>query len=253
MKKIPRISELRVLCQPNDLDICLYRIHFTRRISIYLTALFLRFGLSANGVSILKGIIACSGALLFAPGRPFCFLAGAFLLQLSFVLDACDGEVARFTGTTTTAGGEYLDKLGDAASRGLFYGAWGWGVYRLTGDMRALAAGTVMAGLWLVVRFCSIETLLESFWNHIGRPAERGEEESLSKLFVRNAEGSRIEYFLTLLFHPWMNMAALAAILSFYPSAFSCLFWGYFVLWIINSIRKIRSGFKTSNFQRPAI
>ncbi len=108
MKKIPRISELRVLCQPSDLDICLYRKLFTRRISIYLTAFFLRSGLSANGVSILKGIIACSGALLFAPGRPAFFIVGAFLLQLSFVLDACDGEVARFTGTSTTAGGEYL-------------------------------------------------------------------------------------------------------------------------------------------------
>ena len=251
MKKIPRISELRVLCQPGDLDICLYRKLVTRRVSIYLTAFFLRSGLSANGVSILKGVIACSGALLFAPGKPFCFLAGAFLLQLSFVLDACDGEVARFTGTSTTAGGEYLDKLGDAASRGLFYGAWGWGVFRLTGDLRALAAGTVMAGLWLVIRFCAIETLLESFWNHIGRPAEQGEEESLNRLFVRKSDGNRVEYLLSMFFHPWMNMAALAALLSFYPFLFSALFWGYFFLWIVNSIRKIRSGFVTSNFQRP--
>ncbi len=253
MKKIPGISELRVLCQPGDLDICLYRKLFTRKISIYFTAVFLRLGLSANGVSILKGFIACIGALLFAIGRPVFFLAGAFLLQLSFVLDACDGEVARFTGSSISAGGEFLDKLGDAASRGLFYGAWGWGVYRLTGDMRALAAGMVMAGLWLVIRFCAIETLLESFWNHIGRPAESGEEESLNRLFVRSAEGSRIEYFLSVLFHPWMNMAALAAVLSFYPTAFSILFWGYFFLWIINSIRKIRAGFITSNFRRPVL
>ncbi len=253
MKEIPRISELRLLRQPTAPDICLYRKLFTRRISIYLTAIFLRSGMSANGVSILKGFIACSGALLFAVGRPFFFLTGAFLLQLSFVLDACDGEVARFTGTSTTAGGEYLDKLGDAASRGLFYGAWGWGVFRLTGDVRALAAGTVMAGLWLVIRFCSLETLLESFWNHIGSPAEQGEEESLNRLFVRNSDGNRIEYLLSMLFHPWMNMAALAALLSFYPSFFSLLFWGYFFLWIVNSFRKIRSGFVTSNFQRPKI
>jgi phosphatidylglycerophosphate synthase len=252
MNKIPDISRLRTICQPIDLDICLYRKLITRRFSIYLTALFLRAGLSANCVSLIKGILACAGAALFAPGKPACFIAGAFFLQFSFVLDACDGEVARFTGSSRRAGGEFIDKIGDAGSRGLFYGAWGWGVYNLNGDLRAVAAGTVMAGLWLVVRFCAVETLLESFFNHTGTRACQGEQESLKMLFVRNARRGRIEYLLSAVFHPWMNMAAAAALLSFFPSLFSGLFWGYFILWIINTVRKVRSGFRISNFERPA-
>ncbi|MCK4505350.1 MAG: CDP-alcohol phosphatidyltransferase family protein [Candidatus Aegiribacteria sp.] len=251
MNKIPDVSRLRAICQPDDLDVCLYRKLIIRRFSIYLTALFLRLGLSANCVSVIKGILACAGAALFAPGRPACFVAGAFLLQLSFVLDACDGEVARFTGSSRRAGGEFVDKIGDTGSRGLFYGAWGWGMYNLTGDLRAVIAGTVMAGLWLVVRFCAVETLLESFFNHIGIRAGQGEQESLKMLFVRNPRSGRIEYLLSAVFHPWMNMAAIAAFLSFFPVLFSALFWSYFILWIINTIRKVRSGFKISNFERP--
>lgn len=251
MRLVPDIPALRSICQPEDLDVCLYRKLFTRRFSIYLTSLFLRAGVSANGVSTVKGVIACTGALLFAAGRPVWLVSGALLLQLSFVLDACDGEVSRYTGTNRKAGGEFVDKLGDAGSRGLFYGAWGWGVYNLTGDTRALVAGTIMAGLWLVVRFCAVETLLESFSNHIDLPAGEEEQESLKKLFVRTPGGGRIEYLLSAVFHPWMNLAAAAAALSFFPQMFSVLFWGYFFLWVINSLRKIRSGFLITNFERP--
>lgn len=252
MNKIPDVSRLRTICQPDDLDICLYRKLITRRFSIYLTALFLRTGASANCVSVIKGVLACAGAALFAPGRPLCFIVGAFLLQLSFVLDACDGEVARFTKSNRRAGGEFIDKIGDTGSRGLFYGAWGWGMYNLSGDLCAVAAGTVMAGLWLVVRFCAVETLLESFYNHKGIRAGHSEQESLQMLFVRNSRHGRIEYLLSAVFHPWMNMAAAAAFLSFFPNLFSGLFWSYFILWIVNTVRKIRNGFRISNFERPA-
>ncbi|MCD4707503.1 MAG: CDP-alcohol phosphatidyltransferase family protein [Candidatus Sabulitectum sp.] len=251
MNGIPDVSALRSICQPNDLDVCLYRKLFTRRISIYLTSLFLRMGVSANSVSVVKGIIACTGAVLFAPGTPACFITGALLLQLSFILDACDGEVARFNGSNRRAGGEFIDKIGDAGSRGLFYGAWGWGAYNLSGDIRAVVAGTIMAGLWLVVRFCAVETLLESFSNHLGIPAGREEEESLKKLFVKNSGDGRIEYFLSAVFHPWMNMAAVAAAFSFFPDLFSSLFLGYFLLWVVNTVRKIRCAYSMVNFERP--
>lgn len=253
MSLIPDIQTLRYICQPEDLDVCLYRRLITRRFSIYLTALFLRMGVSANGVSVIKGILACTGAALFAPGTPMCFITGALLLQFSFVLDACDGEVSRFTGTNRRAGGEFIDKIGDAGSRGLFYGSWGWGVYNLTGDIRAVAAGTIMAGLWLVVRFCTVETLLESFSNHIGAPAGEEEQTSLTKLFVRNSKGGRIEFMLSSVFHPWMNMAAVAAGLSFLPGVFLILFWGYFFLWVINTVRKVRSSYRIANFERPLL
>jgi len=253
MSTVPGIAQLRGICQPAGLDVCLYRRIFTRRVSIYLTYVFLRIGISANSVSVLKGLLAAAGALLFTPGKPVLMAGGALLLQLSFILDACDGEVARFKGSNLRAGGEFIDKIGDAGSRGLFYGAWGWAVWNLNGDMKAAMAGTIMAGVWLVLRFCAVETLLESFSNHPGKEPEPDELRSLEMLFVRNPNQGKIEYFLSSAWHPWVNVAAVAAVLSFFPDAFHCFFWVYFILWSINSVRKARSGFRISNFRRPAL
>jgi phosphatidylglycerophosphate synthase len=240
-------AELRKKCQPKDLDLCLYRRAIVRKLSIYPTWLFLRMGVSANAVSILKNALACSGAMLFAPGRPWPAVAGALLLQLAFLLDASDGEVARFTGSSATAGGEFIDKLGDAASRGLFYGAWGFAV----GTTASFLTGAFIAGTWLVVRFCALETVLESMCNHPGIPPSAEEREAAEKLFVRSPGGGRAEYLLSLLFHPWINMAALAAAAAFHPPVFRLLFWAYCLLWLLNTVRKIRQYYVITNFKRP--
>lgn len=241
------ISELRKICQPADLDLCLYRRRLVRRVSIYPTWLFIRLGVSANAVSLIKNIIACAGAVLFAPGEPRFALSGALLLQLAFLLDASDGEVARYTGSSATAGGEFIDKLGDAASRGLFYAAWGYAL----GTGAGFLAGAFIAGTWLVVRFCALETVLESMSNHPETPPSRDELAAAGRMFVRTRRGGPAEYLLSLVFHPWINMATLAAIASLHPPAFRALFWGYALLWTVNTARKIRQYYRIVNFKRP--
>lgn len=251
MRNTPGILELRKVCQPADLDVCLYRRKAVRRISIYFTRFFIRFSISADTISAVKGVIACSGSLLFYPGKPVPALAGALLLQLSFILDACDGEVARYTGSCGTGRGEFIDKLGDTASRGIFYGAWGFAVFAQNGGIYPIVAGAFIAGTWLVVRFCAVETVLESFSNH--PESSPGEEEmaAVSRLFVKNAGSGRAEYLLSLLFHPWINLASAAAVATIYPPAFRIMFWGYAVLWLLNTVRKIRQGLDICSFRRP--
>ena len=220
MRQVPRAEELRKVCQPENLDLSLYRRKIVRGVSIHLTRVFLRLGVSANAVSVLKAVIACTGAVLFAPGIPWLALAGAGLLQLSYLLDACDGEVARYTGSCATARGEFLDKLGDAASRGLFHCAWGFGVYLTAGTVAAAMAGAFIGATWLVTRFCALETLLESMANHPGTPPSREETEAVDSLFVRSSGGGRVEYLLSLFFHPWVNLATVAALASLHAPAF---------------------------------
>lgn len=252
MNRNPGIKEIREKCQPPDLDICLWRKFFARRLSAWLTWVFIRLGISANTVSVLKGITACSGAMMFLPGEPVAALAGSIMLQLSFILDACDGEVARYTGSCSLAGGEYIDKLGDALSKGLFFGAWGFALFHRTGLIAPVIAGTVMAGTWLVVRFCQVETLLESFSNHPDSEPGVEEKVALGKLFVRNPESGRVEYFLSAVVHPWLNIALPAAVSLFFSHVFMLgLFWLYVLFWTMNTARKLRSGFVISNFRRP--
>ena len=244
-------AELREICQPRGLDMCLYRKHVIRPVSIHLTRFFIAAGMGADLVSIIKGVVACFGAVLFG-FRP---LPGALLLQLSFLLDACDGELARYHGSCAIARGEYIDKLGDAASRSLFHISWGVGAFLAGGGWPAAAAGALVGCLWLVVRFCAVETLLESFSNHPDTEASAGERAAIERLFVRKPESGRIEHVLSLVVHPWVNLALFAAVASLFSpggvSGLTITLWAYTALWILNTARKIVSSAAHMSFERP--
>jgi len=79
----------------------------TRRLSIYLTWLFIRFGITANQVSLSVFILGIISGVAFIWGH---FLIGVLLLQIWYLLDAVDGEVARYHGVNDLTG-DYTDKL----------------------------------------------------------------------------------------------------------------------------------------------
>ncbi|HSD79116.1 MAG TPA: CDP-alcohol phosphatidyltransferase family protein [Solirubrobacteraceae bacterium] len=111
----PSIAELRAVTQPESTLRRASAEHwagplYMRRISPYATRLLLRAGLSANGVTWLmipSGVLAA--ACLTLPG-----LAGALgcvlFIQLQFLFDCSDGEVARWR-RESSATGVYLDRI----------------------------------------------------------------------------------------------------------------------------------------------
>ncbi len=101
------------------------------------------------------------------------------------------------------------------------------------------------------MRFCALETVLESMSNHPGIPPSQNELAAAKGMFVRNRRGGPAEYLLSLIFHPWINMATLAAVASFHPPAFRAIFWGYALLWTVNTARKILQYYRIVNFKRP--
>lgn len=112
----PTIAQLREVTQPPSVRGRRTAEHWTgdlymRRISPYLTRLLLPTGISANGVTwlmIVSGWLA-AGALL-VPALLGAVLA-VLLTQLQMLWDACDGEVARWRGTSSPMG-VFLDKFG---------------------------------------------------------------------------------------------------------------------------------------------
>ena len=91
---MPSISELRVICQSNikGKDIWSW-FQIQRRFSIYFTKLFVTFGVSANQVTFINLLTVLSALALIVFKH---FILGFCLLQLYFVLDCSDGEVARY-------------------------------------------------------------------------------------------------------------------------------------------------------------
>lgn len=108
-RKVPSIKELRELCQPKR-KVWFWRDKFVRGVSIYLTRLFLFTSISANGVTWIMLLTGVISAFFYMRGEYVYSLIGLLLHHLYFILDAVDGEVARYRKATSDRG-VYLDLM----------------------------------------------------------------------------------------------------------------------------------------------
>ena len=112
----PTIAELREVTQPPSVRTRAGAEHwvasvYLRDLSPYLTRVLLRAGFSANGVTWLMIAAAALAAVLTGwPGIISAVLV-VLSIQLQMLLDCCDGEVARWRGTSSPRG-VYLDRVG---------------------------------------------------------------------------------------------------------------------------------------------
>src|SRR3954470_20326056 len=112
---MPSITELRRVTQPESVMGRANAEHwagrlYMRRLSPYVTRGLLAAGMSANAVTWLmfpSGLLA--GLALTVPGPAGPILA-VLLAQVQLLVDCCDGEVARWRGTSSPTG-IFLDRL----------------------------------------------------------------------------------------------------------------------------------------------
>ena len=119
----PTIDQIREISQPASVTGRSTSEHwiadlYQRKISPYLTRIFLRTPITANGVTWLMIIVGASiGPALLIQGWRGIALA-LFLSHLQMLIDCCDGEVARWRETKSPMG-IFLDKLGHYLAEGL--------------------------------------------------------------------------------------------------------------------------------------
>ena len=77
---------------------------FNRKISRWLTRIFLAAGLSPNSITILAAVVGLAAAAGFGIGTYSAGIIAALMFQLAAVIDCCDGEVARLTFTESPFG-----------------------------------------------------------------------------------------------------------------------------------------------------
>jgi phosphatidylglycerophosphate synthase len=117
------IDELRRVAQPPEVRSRANAEHWTaslylRDVSPYLTWWLLRTSVTANGVTGLMILTGwATAAALLVPGIGGAMLA-LVLGQLQMLVDCCDGEVARWRGTSSPAG-VFLDKVGHYSTEAL--------------------------------------------------------------------------------------------------------------------------------------
>ena len=117
-----------------------------RKISIYFTWLLLHTPISANQVTVLQIVVGVIGGLMLMPASYAWNLAGIALLQLSYVLDCSDGEVARYR-KQSSVNGVFLDLIGHEIVIPLMYFGLAVGEFQRSGRVELLVLGFA-AGLF---------------------------------------------------------------------------------------------------------
>jgi O-antigen ligase len=137
------LPDLRAIAQPREYSPAptdrVYRL-----VSIYLSVPLARAGASPNAITLAWIVLGLGGVVGVGWGGVAPAVTGALLLQLSYLLDFVDGEVARLTDRRSATGG-YLDLLGHALIKPSLLLAAGAGAASATGSPRFLLAGAVGA------------------------------------------------------------------------------------------------------------
>ena len=85
--------------------------------------------ITPNQITVLSLVIGISSGALFVVGCWPAFLAGAILLQIAFILDCADGQLARSRGEMSRAGG-WLDTATDIFKNFSIFLGLTWGSAR---------------------------------------------------------------------------------------------------------------------------
>jgi phosphatidylglycerophosphate synthase len=101
-----------------------------------------RLGLSPNQVTVASMGVGALAAAAFATGERWGLIAGAVLLQVAFLLDCVDGQLARYT-RQFSALGAWLDSVFDRTKEYLVYAGLAIGAAR-TGDTVWVLAAAAM-------------------------------------------------------------------------------------------------------------
>lgn len=251
---LPPLAELIAICggegtagrdEPRDLRRLYARA--VRRLSIRITRVLLPTGISANQTTVFGILIGIAGGLLLAFNDYWAQILAIVLMQLAFVLDFCDGEIARFErtveGKSSGAGGAYLDWVGHYYMPAAITAGLTWGVFRENGDWWWIAAGLIVILSLVRVPYSARDHIMWGVYRD--KPELRGSPQMVRAALARmggdpealnleasgaeamaGAEGrgwlwSRYTNFGQLIVFPgFINLVAAAAIIDMLISAF---------------------------------
>ncbi len=159
------IRELRAICQSKDEEETGYLKVVARRASIQVTRLLLHTPITGNQATLLYIVTGLVAGIFFVPGNTWCTIIGVFLLQLWFVMDCVDGEVARYRKTASLTG-IYLDELSHHIVHPYVFACVSFGVYNSLHDVRAFMFGFLVVlsmSLYAAVQDCRAKAILDNF------------------------------------------------------------------------------------------
>lgn len=116
----------------------------TRLLGYYASLIAVRLPVSANQVTFLSLIVGLAGCGLFLKGELIWNVYGAVLISVSYVLDYCDGVIARVKGQSSPFGASFDDFV-DWAIDTSFFAALGYGTWIADGEIWWFYLGLIAA------------------------------------------------------------------------------------------------------------
>ncbi len=126
------LDRLKKAVQSEDVIVA---THLNSKISIRIVKYLAKTAITPVQVSIVSFLVSIVAGFCFSLGVYFYTVIGAVLVQLSFILDMCDGELARYKNKCSKFGA-WLDRIFDRLSEfSIFFGIC-MGVYRYSHNPR---------------------------------------------------------------------------------------------------------------------
>ncbi|MFH0772034.1 MAG: CDP-alcohol phosphatidyltransferase family protein [Candidatus Omnitrophota bacterium] len=124
-------------------------ISINRVLNRPLTKFFIKLNLHPNYITLLGGSAGILAFFIFCIGTRASFIIGAVFFEFFYILDNCDGEVARAKGLTSVFG-SWLDTFTDTLVHVLAFAGIAIGLSRFTQNPILLLAGlAAMIGVFL--------------------------------------------------------------------------------------------------------
>ena len=216
-------SRIRAL-QANRVDDGFYSTFIVRKLSKPLSFLAIKLRMSPNFVTVISFIVGIGAALSFAQGDRWFLVLGAFLLQLSLILDCVDGEVARATHRFSVIGA-WLDASTDRVKEYAVYAGLAAGAV-VTGVESQLAWGIAL--ILMIVQtarhmgdynFAAVQKMREAALPQVSLLDQHDPwGEGYATFSVRVNSRSSLRWFKKVIHMPigerWLVLSAVAAIFS---------------------------------------
>jgi archaetidylinositol phosphate synthase len=124
------MSELKKIdaCAKRPIDVWTNYLYYP--LSIRLVYAIRNTSITPNALTLASLLLALVGCALFAQGGQACVWAGLLLVQLSYVVDCADGQLARYKQLFSPLGG-WLDQTADRVKEFAVYFSLAYGYSRL--------------------------------------------------------------------------------------------------------------------------
>ncbi len=158
-------------------------LHVSRRISPYVTRVFLKMGVSANQCTVLRMLLTVGVGLVFTSPEPMVWVGAACLGYGVIVLDCVDGELARINDTASPEG-TYLEGMTHQLAQPYLLACMSIGLFGGLGGMHVVVVG-LGAALGSSLAVAHTQVLRSVAWEWDVRPGEHSSHSGRSTSWMK--------------------------------------------------------------------